>query len=111
MASSQAIFINGQTVIYTESNEQYAQENNCAAMTISAIDRLFVMTKRAEMKGGSLYVDRMPTIENAVLLLDAQISKLYVRDEPVQSDEIIAAQFLQDHSVFVDVNPEIIFKG
>lgn len=110
MASSHSIFINGQIIIYTESDSRYAEEHNCAPMGITAIDRLFVLTKRAEMKGGTVYVDKMPTIENSVLLLDAQIKCLYVKEEPTLSNEIVAAQFLQDHGVFVDVNPDIIFK-
>lgn len=77
----------------------------CAALVA------FVLTRKKDIKGGTMFLDAAPSLEGAKAMCEAELAKVVYATEAQTMDEITAIQLLEQHGIETYYNPNIVLAG
>lgn len=68
----------------------------------------FVLSRRSDIVGGTMYLDEVPSSVGAMSILDAGLTKVVYAKPAESEDQVAAIQILEQGGVETRYNPDII---
>ena len=73
-----------------------------------ATNEVFNLGRKADVKGGVIFLDDAPTLDGAKAIISGGISKVVYKIPVKNEDEAAACQLLEEYSIPAILNDEII---
>lgn len=86
-------------------------KENPEQFSYSAVQKIFVLTKKKSVKGGLMYMDAPPTLQDCAAVAEAELSKIVYRGDGEGKDFTAGQQLLAERGIEVEHNDGIILYG
>ena len=71
----------------------------------------FVLTRKKDIKGGTMFLDDAPSFEGAKAIIEAELKKVVYAKQALTTDQISAIQLLEQFGIETYYNPGIMLAG
>lgn len=103
-----AILVNPEKNLVVYAKSTTFDESDEMNFTYEATNEAFNLAKKADVKGGIIFLDDAPTLDSAKAIISAGLSKVIYKIPIENENEAAACQLLEQYGIPAIFNDEII---